>query len=98
VAGGGRIVRLPFVWPAPDLVVATTEPARYLKHGLTRVTRILSPSNDLYLAVVGRQGKLVLEWTHAANSGSLYVRPGLEQCSPVVAFGWPRNLPTCPSS
>jgi hypothetical protein len=98
VAGGGRIVRLSFVWPAPDLVVAITEPARYLKHGLRRVTRIFGRSNDLYLAVVDRQGALVLEWSHAGTSGSLYVRHGLEQCSPVVALGWPPNLPPCPSS
>ena len=94
-AGGGEVVRLSFVWPAPDLVVATTNPAHYLKHGLTRLTRILADHNNLYLAVVDRSGKLVLEWSHVANSGSLYVRPDLEGCSPIVALGWFKT-PPCP--
>ena len=80
-AGGGKVVRLSFVWPAPDIIVATTNPAHYLKKGLTRVTRILGHSNNLYLAVVDRDGKRVLEWSHVANSGSLYVRHDLEGCS-----------------
>jgi hypothetical protein len=39
----------------------------------------------------------VLEWSLAGNGGSVYVKPGLESCSPVVALGWPWNLPPCPS-
>src|SRR5437763_15343716 len=43
VAGGGTVVRLSFqgTGRAPDLVIAAADPARYLRHGLRRVVRLL---------------------------------------------------------
>ncbi len=99
-AGSGAVVRLSFLWisgPAPDLVIATADPARYLKHGLPRVVRVLRSVYALYAAVVDRHGGRVLEWSQADNEGSVFVKHGLERCSPVVALGWPSNLPACPS-
>jgi hypothetical protein len=99
-SGGAQVVRLSFQWingPAPDLVIATTDPARYLKHGLPRVVRALRRAPALYTAVVDDSGGRVLEWSHAGNEGSVFVKHGLERCSPVVAIGWPSNLPQCPS-
>jgi hypothetical protein len=100
-AGGGDIVRLKVDWvdgPAPDLVIATNDPARYLKHGMPRITHVLRTVQTLYVAVVDSRGAPVLEWSHAGNSGTVFVKHGLERCSPVVAIGWPSNLPTCPSA
>jgi len=99
-SGGAKVVRLSFQWingPAPDLLIATADPAKYLKHGLPRVVSALRRAPALYTAVVDRTGRLVLEWSHAGNEGSVYVKHGLERCSPVVAIGWPSNLPPCPS-
>jgi hypothetical protein len=99
-AGGAKVVRLSFEWingPAPDLVIATTEPARYLKHGLPQIVRALRRAPALYIAVVDHTGARLLEWSHAGNEGSVYVQHGLERCSPVVAIGWPSNLTPCPS-
>jgi hypothetical protein len=99
-AGGAKVVRLSFEWingPAPNLVIATTEPAKYLKHGLPQVVRALRRAQALYIAVVDHTGARVLEWSHAGNEGSVYVQQSLERCSPVVAIGWPSNLTPCPS-
>ena len=99
-SAGATVVRLSFEWingPAPDLVIATTDPAHYLKHGLPQVLRALRRAPTLYTAVVDHTGARVLEWSHAGNEGSVYVKYGLERCSPVVAIGWPSNLPPCPS-
>jgi hypothetical protein len=99
-AGGGALVRLSFegaAGRAPDLVVATAKPASYLKHGLARVVHAVPKSSGLYVEVVDRRGRRVLEWTLGGAGGSLFVEPGLERCSPVAAFGWPPNLPACPS-
>lgn len=99
-SGGAKVVRLSFQWingPAPDLVIATTDPARYLKHGFPQVVRALRRAPALYTAVVDDTGARVLEWSHAGDEGSVYVKHGLERCSPVVAIGWPSNLPPCPS-
>jgi hypothetical protein len=99
-SGGAKVVRLSFQWingPAPDLVIATAHPANYLKNGLPRVVRALRGAPALYTAVVDRTGTRVLEWSQAGNEGSVFVKHGLERCSPVVAIGWPSNLPPCPS-
>jgi hypothetical protein len=88
--------------PAPELVIASARPARYLKHGLPRLLPLLRGDNSLYLAVFDARGRLVLEWALNGdtnpNHGSLYVRPGLERCSPIVAIGWPSRLPPCPKT
>jgi hypothetical protein len=100
-AGGGTVVRLSFQGAdgrAPDLVIATATPASYLKHGLARVVHALRKDSGLYVEVVDRHGRRVLEWSGTGNGGSLFVQHGLERCSPVRAFGWPTNLPRCPSS
>jgi hypothetical protein len=99
-AGGGTIVRLSFRGAhgrAPDLVIATTKPASYLRHGLARVVHAVPKESGVYVEVLDRHGRRVLEWTNDGNGGSLFVRRGLERCSPVVAFGWPSNLRPCPS-
>jgi len=101
VAGGGTVVRLSFQGTdgrAPDLVVAAADPARYLRHGLRRVVRLLRHDAGVYVEVVDGHGRLVLEWTLRGAGGSLFVRRGLERCSPVVAIGWPSNLAPCPST
>jgi hypothetical protein len=103
ITSGGLLVRLVVrraPEPAPELVIASTDPARYLKHGLPRLLPLLRSDNNLYLAVVDRRARLVLEWALSGdtnpNQGLLYVRPGLERCSPIVAIGWPSGLPPCP--
>jgi hypothetical protein len=100
VAGGGAVIRLSFRGAdghAPDLVIAAADPARYLRHGLRRVVRLLRHDPGLYVEVVDDHGRRVLEWTLDGPGGSLFVRRGLERCSPVVALGWPPNLAPCPS-
>jgi hypothetical protein len=99
-AGGGTLVRLFFAGSdgrAPDLVIAAADPARYLRHGLRRVVRLLRQDSGLYVEVVDGHGRRVLEWSLGGNSGSLFVKHGLERCSPVYALGWPPNLAPCPS-
>jgi hypothetical protein len=102
---GGQVVRLVVrraPEAAPELVIASSHPARYLKHGLPRLLPLLRGDNSLYLAVLDGRGRLALEWALNGdtnpNHGSLYVRPGLERCSPIVAIGWPSRLPPCPKA
>jgi hypothetical protein len=103
-SSGGLLVRLGVrraPEPAPELVIASIDPARYLKHGLPHLLPFLHGDNSLYLAVLDERGRLVLEWALNGdtnpNHGSLYVRPRLERCSPIVAIGWPSQLPPCPT-
>jgi hypothetical protein len=105
IASGGRVVRLAVrrgPTPAPELVIAAAHPARYLKHRLQRLLLLLRDDHNLYLAVIDEQGRPALEWSLSGdtnpNHGSLYVRPGLERCSPIVALGWPSQLPPCPEA
>ena len=104
-SSGGLLVRLVVrraPEPAPELVIASTHPAGYLKHGLPHLLPLLHGDNSLYLAVLDSRGRLVLEWALSGDTnpthGSLYVRPGLERCSPIVAIGWPSQLPPCPTA
>jgi hypothetical protein len=87
--------------PAPELVIASAHPGRYLKHALPRLLPLLRGDNSLCLAVLDGRGRLALEWALNGDTnpshGSLYVRPGLERCSPIVAMGWPARLPRCPT-
>ena len=82
--------------PAPALVLATGDPAGFLRHRLKPIVDLLA-AGPHYLDVVDRSGARVLEWYWGANEGALGVRPGLEGCSPVVAMGW-QNIPPCPVS
>jgi hypothetical protein len=83
------------------LVVAVADPAHYLKHGVAPLLRLMRNDRNVYLEVVDGNGRRMLEWAvngdKTPNSGSLYVRPGLEACSPIQAFGWPSRLSACPS-
>jgi len=103
-ASGGKAVRVDVrraMEPAPEVVIATSHPAAYLKHELKAILRITRPDRNVYLAVVDGTGTRVLEWAingdKTPSSGSLYVRPGLERCSPIAALGWPMHLPPCPA-
>jgi hypothetical protein len=102
---GGSLVRLRVrraPEPAPELVIAADRPARFLKHALPRLLPLLRNDDSVYLAIVDRRSRLVLEWAlnggSNPNRGSLYVRPGLEHCSPIVAVGWPSRLARCPAA
>jgi hypothetical protein len=104
-ASSGLVVRLAVrraPEPAAELVVAAARPARYLRHDLPRLLPLLRGENSVYLAVIDGRGRLAFEWALNGDTnpghGSLYVRPGLERCSPVVAIGWPSRLPPCPAS
>jgi hypothetical protein len=102
-ATGGRPVRVIVrraMEPAPEVVIETRQPAAYLKHELRSVLRVTRPDHNVYLAVVDGRGTRILEWAingdKTPNTGSVYVKHGLESCSPVVAIGWPSHLPPCP--
>lgn len=95
---------------APALVLAVARPAHFLRHQLRPIIPLLNGSgnvNAFYLRVVDERRKTVLEWSGrpARNSsgnaffhGELYVRHGLERCSPIAAGGGPMiGLPPCPS-
>jgi hypothetical protein len=87
--------RTPLSGLAPALVLAVIKPAYYLRHRLRPILPLLASS--AYLRIVDGRARRALEWYGTPNGGALYVRPGLEKCSPIVAFGWPINLPPCPS-
>ena len=102
-----RIYSTPALAPslAPALVLAVARPAYFLRHQLKPVLPHLTTRgnvNAYYLRIVDGQAKPVLEWTGSSlrgapySEGSVYVRPGLEGCSPIVAIGWDR-VPPCPS-
>ncbi|MGC9974879.1 MAG: hypothetical protein ABSC36_05775 [Gaiellaceae bacterium] len=92
-----------------SLVLAVSRPAYFLRHQLKPILPQLTANGHAtayYLRIVDDHGKTVLEWSGrpersssggAFFHGSLYVRPGLERCSPIVAVGWPMRLPPCPS-
>ena len=103
-ASGGEIVRLAVrraMEPAPEIVIATGNPARYLRHRLLGVLRLMRADHNVYLAVVDQSGRIALEWAvngdKTPNSGSLYVRPALEACSPISASGNIAQPPRCPA-
>ncbi len=98
-ASGANLVRLK-VWegntkyPPVELVVATGHPAVYLRH---RLSAVLAPFDHgyLYLQVANDQGAKILEWTLRTRTGSLYVKPALDQCSPITHGGL-IETPACP--
>lgn len=98
-ASGAGLVRLK-VWagntrqPPVELVVATEHPAVYLRH---RLEAVLAPFDHgyLYLQVANGHGAKILEWTLRTRVGSLYVKPALDQCSPITHGGLFKT-PACP--
>lgn len=108
---GVEIVRLKvFESPAlaTSLLLAVSRPAYFLRHQLKPIIpQLTANGNDIayYLRIVDDRGETVLEWSGrpersssggAFFQGSLYVRPGLEGCSPIEALGWD-HVPPCPS-
>jgi hypothetical protein len=83
--------------PASALVLTVSRPAFFLHHQLQPIILAMRSSDSHYLRVADTHRRLVIEFYTRGNGGSLTVRPGLERCSPVVAFGWPANLPPCPA-
>ena len=82
-ASGATPIRVT-VRPAPDVVVATATPAVYLKHRLRNVLQVVGSGRDAsFVEVVDRKGAKVFEFAYVPGEGSLYVRPDLDQCSPV---------------
>jgi len=83
---------------APALVLAVARPAYFLRHQLKPILTKLSGkrSGANYVLVVDMRAKRVLEWYFSSKEGSLFVRHGLERCSPIVAHGW-GSLSPCPS-
>ena len=98
-ASGADLVRLK-VWegntkyPPVELVVATDHPAVYLRH---RLSAVLAPFDHgyLYVQVANGRGAKILEWTLRTRTGSLYVKPALDQCSPIMHSGL-ITTPPCP--
>lgn len=98
-ASGANLVRLK-VWegntkyPPVELVVATEHPAVYLRH---RLSAVLAPFDHgyLYLQVANDQGAKILEWTLRTRMGSLYVKPALDNCSPITHSELIKT-PACP--
>ena len=82
--------------PAPALVLTVSRPAFFLHHQLVPIIRAMR-SGIAYLRVVDTNRRLVIEFYSTGHGGGLFVRPGLASCSPVVAFGWPVDLPPCPA-
>jgi hypothetical protein len=84
---------------APALVLAVARPAYFLRHQLKPILPKLTGNGKgvaSYLLVVDMRAKRVLEWYFSSKEGSLFVRHGLERCSPIVAHGW-GSLSPCPS-
>lgn len=99
-ASGASVVRLKlwngdFRTPPVELVVAAAHPALYLRHRLDAVLTTFD-HGYLYVQVVNRHGAKILEWMLRARMGSIYVRPALFGCSPVVPAGFLRPPPACP--
>lgn len=96
---GATLIRLT-IRPAPDLVVATATPAAYLKHRLGTVLRVVRSGRDAsFVEVVNRKGTKIFEFSYVPGEGSLYVRPDLDRCSPVMHSELQGNSPPpCPVS
>lgn len=98
-ASGATLIRLT-IRPAPDLVVATSTPAAYLKHRLGNVLQVVRSGRDAsFVEVVNRKAAKIFEFSYVPGEGSLYVRPDLDQCSPVMHSELQGNPPPpCPVS
>lgn len=90
---------------SPALVLAVARPAYSLRHQLKPVILLLTENQSAYyLRVVDARAKQVLEsyWSPARGAaiqpeGSIYVRPRLLGCSPIVIVGELGRVPPCPS-
>lgn len=99
-ASGADLVRLE-VWGANtrytpvELVVATAHPAFYLRH---RLGAVLAPFDHgyLYVQVANARGAKILEWALRTRTGSFYVKPALDRCSPIT-HGEFIKPPACPA-
>lgn len=98
-SSGASLVRLK-IWeanakyPPVELVVTTGHPAAYLRH---RLSAVLAPFDHgyVYVQVANGQGAKILEWTTRSRMGSVYVKPALDSCSPIVHGGLVK-YPPCP--
>ena len=83
---------------ASALVLQVARPAYFLRHQLESILPKLTGNgkDPSYLLIVDVRAKRVLEWYGTPHGGSLYMRRGLESCSPIAAHGW-SNLEPCPS-
>jgi hypothetical protein len=77
---------------APAVVLAVSDPAPFLKHRLRgfldRLQRVIGLYGDDYVGVVDSRGRFIWENGRAhlpgTFAGSLWIRPDLDSCSPVV--------------
>lgn len=103
-----RVYSTPALTPSlsPALVLAVARPAYSLRHQFKTVLPLLAENRSAYyLRVVDGRAKRVLEfyWSPArgasiqAAEGSIYVRPALLGCSPIMIVGEQGRVPPCPS-
>jgi hypothetical protein len=78
---------------AQAVEVRTDQPARYL---LGMGGLLAAAGRPAYIRVIDPRGQTVFEWYSARRQNMLYVRPGLEGCSPAIALGWSK-IPRCPA-
>jgi hypothetical protein len=105
---GLRFYRASSGKPAPAVVLAVGDPASFLKYRLrgflTRLHSLNGLYGDDYVGVVDAAGAFVWENGRAhlpgSFAGSLWIRPDLDSCSPVV-HGQPVTAfqpPSCPAA
>jgi hypothetical protein len=102
-----RVYSTPAITPSlsPALVLAVARPAYSLRHQFKAVLPLLAENQSAYyLRVVDRRAKRVLEfyWSPSRGDaiqaeGSIYVRPALLGCSPILIVGETLPVPPCPS-
>jgi hypothetical protein len=80
---------------SPAITLAVSEPASFLKHRLKPIVLATRPYSAAYIRILDPSGRRVLEWYKTGSGGALYAHPGLEGCSPIMAYGW-TNIPSCP--
>lgn len=100
-ASGATVVRLR-LWrttapPSVELVVATAIPAAvYLKYRMLQLFAGIN-SHYMFLEVVDRHGSKIIQFVLRYGHGTVYIRPGLEGCSPGLVLGLATNPPPCPA-
>ena len=102
-----RVYSTPAIAPSlsPALVLAVARPAYSLRHQLKQVLALLTENRSAYyLRVVDARAKRVLEsyWSPVRGAavhaeGSIYLRPALLGCSPIMIVGGIGRVPPCPS-
>ena len=66
---------------------------------LHRLAAVFAPfvPGFLYLQVANGRGGKILEWTTRTKMGSVYVKPALDSCSPILHGGLiSKPPPACP--